>query len=222
MSDTIKVHAEKRDTKGTGAARRLRNEGGLPAVVYGFGKEPESIQLNQHDFQQLLRHHASEYLMMDLEIGSSAARKVLLKDVQHDPISGNVLHVDFNEISMTEKIVVEVPVETSGTPEGVTQQGGVLDQQCRTIEIECLPGDIPEVFHVDVSALEIGDHITVGDIELDVSKYTLVTDPEISVAAVSAPRLKDDEEEAEETVAGEESAEPELVGGKSEDENEEE
>lgn len=220
MSDTIKVHAEKRETTGTGAARRLRNKGVLPAIVYGLGKEPQSIQLNQHEFQQLLRHHTSEYLMMDLEIGSSAVLKVLLKDVQHDPISGDVQHVDFNEISMTEKIVVEVPVETRGTPEGVTQQGGVLDQQLRSIEIECLPTDIPEVFHVDVSALEIGEHMTVGDIELDASKYTLVTDPLIALAAVSAPRLKDEGDEGEEGATA--SAEPALVRGKPENENKDE
>jgi large subunit ribosomal protein L25 len=97
-------------------------------------------------------------------------KKVLLQEVQHHPVTGRILHADFQEISMTEKLRVEIPVRLSGEPAGVTQQGGVLEHILRAIEVECLPGDIVEQFDVDVSALQIGDRLSVSDIKVDAAR----------------------------------------------------
>lgn len=218
MAQEILVKAETRDESGSGAVKSLRKEGILPGIVYGSGKEAQMVQLNEHDFEQLLRHHAGESLIIDLTIGKDETKKVLLKDVQHHPVSGRILHVDFHEISMTEKLVVEIPVELTGEPEGVTQQGGVLEHLIREIEIECLPADIPELVEVDVSALMIGDSLSVEDINIDRSKITILTAPDVAVAAVAAPRVE--EEPAEEGAAEGEAAEPEVIGEKKEDEEE--
>jgi large subunit ribosomal protein L25 len=220
MAEEIIVKAEPRSEQGSSAARRIRLEGRLPAVVYGEGKEAQSIVLNEHDFTQLLHHHASENLIITLKIGKDADVKVLLKDVQHHPVSGNVMHADFHEISMTNKLQLAIPIELVGDPAGVKQQGGVLEHILRELEVECLPTDIVEQFHVDVSELNIGDSISVEDLDIDTTKFTVLTSSEIAVASVAAPRVEEEEEEEEGEL--EEGAEPEVIGEKKEDEEAEE
>lgn len=206
MAQAMKVVAESRDKKGTSNVRRIRRSGGLPGIVYGEGGV-SMIQLNEHEFNKALRSHASEHLIMDLEIAGQGTKKVLLQEVQHHALTGKIVHVDFHEISMTKKLRVEIPLRLVGEPHGVTQQGGVLEYLVRSIEIECLPGDILEHVDVDVSALQIGHGLSVGDIKLDAAKYTIITGKEIAIAAVSAPR----EEEAAATPAEGAAAEPEVL-----------
>jgi large subunit ribosomal protein L25 len=189
MSGEIIIEAEKRGTQGTGEARRMRHKGTLPAIMYGSGVEPVMLQINEHDFVQMMRKHASEYLMVDLKVDGGDVRKALVKEVQHHPVTGNVLHVDFQAVSMTETIAVDVTVELVGEPVGVVEQAGVLEHLLRTVEIESLPSDIIESVRVDVSAMNIGDRLTVGDIELDKDKYTVITAPEVAIAAVMPPRV---------------------------------
>ncbi len=214
----VKVAAQPRDTKGTKASRRLRREGLFPGIIYGADSGTVMVQVNEHDFHQSLHGHASEHIMLDLDIGGEV-RKVLLQDVQHDPLTGGIIHADFHEVSLTEKLTVTVVVELAGEPVGVTRDGGILEHTLREIEIECLPADIPEMIEVDVSGLEIGDSLTVEDIKVDTSKIEVLTDADVAVASVAAPKIEE-EPEAGEGEAGEGTAEPEVIGEKKDDEDE--
>lgn len=212
MATAIKVNAEVRTTKGTSAGQRLRRAGNFPGVVYGVGKTPVCIQLNEKIFKKALHGHASEHVMMDLDIAGAETKKVLLQEVQHHPITGQILHADFHEISLTEKLRIEIPVHFVGEPVGVTQQGGVLETLLRAIEVECLPTDIVESFDIDVSALGIGDSLSAGDVKLDAAKFTLITPADFAIAAVAAPR-----EEEVAAPAATTAAEPEVIKEKKEE-----
>jgi len=202
MSEDIIIEAGLREESGSGPSGRLRKAGWLPAVVNDEDGASHAIRLNMHDFELLLHHHAGEHLLVDLRIDGQRVRKCLLQDVQHDPVTGGLLHADFHEISMTEKIAVTVPIEVVGEAVGVKMGGGVLEQLLREVEIECLPGNLPEQLTIDVSALEIGDSLQVGDLQVG-DKVTLLTSPDIAVVSVSAPRLEEPSAEAEEEEAAE-------------------
>lgn len=204
----LKVEAQPRQDKGTAAMGRLRRKGFVPAVVYGAGRDNLLIQLNEHDFIQILKGHASENLIMDLEVAGEKQHKVLLKDVQHHPVTGNIIHADFYEISMTQKLRVEIPLRLVGDPVGVTQQGGILEHLLRAVTVECLPADIIESFDVDVAALDIGHSLSVSDVKLDTAKYTVISAADLAVARVAAPRA---EEEVAPEAAAEGAAEPEVL-----------
>jgi len=214
----VKLVAEPRTDKGTGPMGRLRRKGMVPGVVYGEGKSGQLIQLNAHDFEQRLRGHAGEHMLIELEIGKDKALKVLLKEVQHDPVYGKIIHADFNEISMTKKLRVGVPVKLAGDAVGVTQQEGVLEHILREVEIECLPSDIPDQVLLDVSALHIGERLTVADIKLDAAKYAIITHGDQVVAAVAMQRAEEEVAPAAEAAPGE----PEVITEKKEGEEGEE
>jgi large subunit ribosomal protein L25 len=213
MAKAIKVVAEVRAGAGSSVSRRLRRTGVFPGVVYGTGKTPCNVQVNQKAFLSALGGHVNEHVILDLEIQGQDVRKVLLQDVQHHPITDQVLHADFHEISMTEKLRIEIPVHLVGEPVGVTQSGGVLEHLLRAITVECLPTDIVESFNVDVAGLQIGDKLSAGDIALDAAKYTLITSKDLAIASVSAPR----EEEVKAEVTAETAAEPEVIKEKKEE-----
>jgi large subunit ribosomal protein L25 len=187
----VKVVAQPREVKGAGA-RRLRRSGVIPAIVYGVGKETRMIQLSAHDFDLALKGHMGEHMVMDLEVGGDKPLKVLLKEVQHHPVSHKIIHADFNEISMTKKLRIETPVKLVGDPVGVIQQGGILESIMRSIEVECLPTDIVESFSLDVSGLNIGDSLLAGDIQIDKAKYTILTSPDQAIVKVSAPKAEEE------------------------------
>jgi large subunit ribosomal protein L25 len=219
MSSTGILNAQSRDAKGTANARRFRHQGQLPGVIYGEGGEASMVSLSEHDLEKELRRHASENVMVEIAVDQAAPAKVLIKDVQHHPLTGRILHIDLQTVSMTERLRVTVPIELVGEPVGVLTFGGVLESLVREVEIECLPDDIPNALELDVSELDLGDTLTMGDIKLDAGKATLASDPEIAVAHVSAPRVADEEddeegEEGEEGVAG---AEPEVITEKKEE-----
>jgi len=209
MAQGIKVKALPRSGKGTSNNRRLRRSGMFPGVVYGAGKNPEMVQVNEHEFRKSLHGHASEHVLLDLEIEGGESKKVILKDVQHNALTSKITHVDFLEVSMTKKLRVEVRVHLVGTPAGVAQQGGVLEHLLREVEIECLPGDLMEAIDVDVSALNIGDNLTVADIKLDPARYQIITHGELAVAAVAAPTAEEVKPAAEAAAAA--PAEPEVI-----------
>ncbi len=188
MVEEVIVKAVNRVADGTGAARRLRHAGDIPAVVYG-NTEPKSIQLNIHDFELLLRDHGHNFIA-DLAVEGEASQKVLLKALQYHPVSGVIIHADFVSISMTESLHVSLPIELLGEPAGAAG-GGSLEQLVSEIEVACLPGDMVESICVDVSAMQIGDHMTVGDIELP-KGITVLTDAAVAVASVAAPRVEAD------------------------------
>lgn len=215
MAESTKIVAETRETKGTSASRGMRRDGMLPGIVYSSDTKSTCIQLNRHDFEVMLHHHKSEHLIMDLVVDGKEPLKVLLKEVQHHPVSGDVLHADFMEISMTEKMIVPIRVVLTGEPVGVVQQGGILEQMLREIEVECLPSDLVEQVELDVSGLEIGDSLLVKDVSVG-SKIDVLTSGDVAVASVMAPRVEEEPEEGEDAEGGEgeEAAEGEGKEGK--------
>lgn len=216
-----KIKVQNRDLKGSANARRMRRDGLVPGVIYSEGKEARPVSLPKHDFEQMLHHHASDTVMVQIELDSGKEESVLVKDVQHDALSGEVMHVDLQEVAMNKALQVEVPVELVGEAHGV-KQGGVLDHLMHSIEIECLPADIPENIEVDVSALNIGDILLIKDLPAVSSKITILTDEEAAVASVSMPKVAEeaDGEEGEEGAAGEAAGEPEVIREKKEEEAE--
>jgi len=193
MVEEMVIKAVKRAAAGSGAARRLRRAGQIPAVVYG-DSAPRSIEVNAHDFALMLQHHGENFVA-DLLVEGEGSLKVLLKDVQHDPRSGDITHADLMSISMTEMLDISLPIDLVGEPAGIVT-GGVLEQLISELEVRCLPGDMVEVIEIDVSALQIGDHLTVADVTLP-KGLTMLTEPDVAVAGVTAPRTEEEEAEAE-------------------------
>jgi len=214
MAKEIKLSANKRSTTGSSAATALRRTGWLPAVVYGE-KGSRSIQINSHAFDLMLKRHASENLIVDLDVEGEGVIKALLREVQHEAVMDGVLHADFVEISMTRKMRLTISVQLRGEPHGVSQEGGILEHLLRNLEVECLPGDLVEAIPVDVSALKLGQTLMVRDLVVD-PKFTVLTSGDVAVATVVAPREEVVTEEA--AVAGAEgAAEPEVIGKKKEE-----
>ncbi len=219
MKET-KLTAKPREAKGGAASGRLRRTGWFPAVVYGEGRPGLDIQLNEHDFVMMLRSHRSENMILDLAVeGLEKTYKVMLKAMQHHPITGRVIHVDFYEVSMTRAIQIEVPVKLVGVPNGVTNQGGMLEHVMRTMALECLPGDVIEELELDVTALNIGDTLRVRDVPVDTAKFKLLDDLDQVIVAVAAPRLEAEPAAAEAGAEGA-AAGPEVQTEKKEAEGE--
>lgn len=216
MAEDTVVSAQLREERGSNASNRLRAAGWLPAVLNDTDGKSHAIRLNKHDFEVLLRHHGGESMLLDVTIEEQKPRKVLLTEVQHDPVSGDVLHADLVEVSMEKKMRVRIPVELLGECVGAVE-GGVLEHLIREVEVECLPGDMVEQFEVDVSELKIGDSLMVSDLSVPAG-LTVLTAPDVAVAAVAVPRV---EEEVIEPEVAEEGAEPEVVGEKEEEETKE-
>ncbi len=194
MAEEKVIKAEKRETKGTSNAKRLRHAGKTPAVIYG-SEGNLSITLDSHEFTLMVRDFGSNFIG-DMVVDGAAPQKVLVKDIQFDPLSGDILHADFISVSMTETLQVSLPIELHGESAGEIA-GGVMEQILSEIEIECLPGNMVENIVVDVSALEIGENLHVRDIEMP-EGVKAVGDLDLVVASVAAPRvIAKDEEEAE-------------------------
>ncbi len=201
MSSDKVIIAQLREEKGSNAARRLRNAGVLPAIVNDIKGNSVPIKIDAHEFEMLLREHRGDNLMVDIKVDDNAVSKVLLSEVQHDTVTNKVVHADFREVSLTEKIHMSVEIELLGEPAGV-KAGGVLEHLLRDVEVECLPGNIVESLELDVSALEIGDTLAVGDIKTD-DTIIILTALNIPVAAVAVPKTEEQEDaENEAAVAG--------------------
>jgi large subunit ribosomal protein L25 len=182
-----------------GGSKKLRAAGRIPAVVYGGQSTPLSLEVDRKSLEDLIHHSASENLLVDLAVDKDAKPKrlALVKEVQHYALTGKVLHVDFHEIAETDKVTVLVPVEPTGEAVGVKTGGGVLEHVLFKVKVRSLPKDLPEVIHVDVSNLEVGKSIHIGDIQPPAG-VEILGDKHISVLAVAAPIT-----EAEETAATE-------------------
>ena len=218
MKET-KLTAKTREAKGTASAGRLRRTGWFPAVVYGEGRPGLDIQLNEHDFVMMLRTHRSENMIVDLAVeGKEKPFKVMLKAMQHHPLTGRVIHVDFYEVSMTRKIQIDVPVKLVGVPTGVANEGGILEHVLRTLTVQCLPGDMVDEFALDVADLHIGKTLRVRDVKVDAAKYKVLSDPDQVVAAVAAPRTEEEEKAEAEAEAATAAAGPEVLTEKKEEE----
>lgn len=184
--DQIKIKAEARTEQGTGAVRRLRRTGMIPGSVMKMKKGgTELIKLPAHDFMMAMRGHTSKQLLVTLDMNGTEV-PALMREMQNDVLAGTPIHVDFSEVSLTEKVRVTVPLYLVGEAVGVKIGGGVLEQVLRTIEVDCLPTDIAEKFEVDVSKLGLDQTLFVRDLQLG-EKQTIVTRGELAVAVVKAP-----------------------------------
>lgn len=195
---------------GRSAVRKIKAQGGVPAIIYGARQQPEPLQISKRDISLMFSHASGENILVELEIeGESGSRLALVQEVQHSPVGGDVLHIDFHAVSMDEMIEAEVPLEPVGTPEGVKTFGGLLEQALRSLEIECLPKNLPDVITVDVSHLNIGDAIHVTDIPLPEGVKTRVP-ADLTAFSVIAPTVEEAPVEAEAATA------PEVITEKKE------
>lgn len=217
------LKATVRNEFGKNACKHLRKEDMIPSVVYAGGKPGMSVQVNRNDLWHVLHTDAGENVIITMEISGGdkdETRTVIVREVQEDPINNKYIHVDFHEISLKDKLKVNVPVQVKGEAVGVKEEEGVLAQIEWELEVECLPTDIPEHITVHVDELKIGDAIHVKDLEA-IPGVAILTDPEQVIVTVNAPQ--EEEPEEEEGAEGEEGEEPEVIKkGKKEEEGEEE
>lgn len=221
--EKLKLEAHPRPGRGKNRARELRRAGQVPAVVYGGAAESLGLSVDPRVVEKILHSEAGHNAVFTLQIKGHGQTPAMIRDWQFDPVKGSLLHVDFLRIALDERLKVKVPVHIQGEPVGVKQQGGILELVQREVEVECLPGDIPDEFTVDVSELAMAQSFRVGDFKIDNRKLRILTDPERVIAHVVAPRAVEEEKPAEEVVVAvaEGEAEPEVVRkGKAEAEGE--
>jgi large subunit ribosomal protein L25 len=221
MAHVVTLGATRRTETGKGAARQLRLKGQVPAVIYGHGRAPESLVLSGKELELALK--GVEVGTAVFELGIDGAQvKALVREIQRHPFKSDILHVDFYEIHAGERVTLNLPIHLVGSPDGVRNGGGVLDQALREVQIRVLPTEIPDRLEVDVTALHVGQSLHVRD--LQIPNAEILTDGGSTVCSVVPPRV-----EAEEVAAAPaEVAEPELIrkpkeedGGEAEEATEE-
>lgn len=212
----LTLEVSRRENTGKEVAKKLRRDGKVPAVVYGGHKEPVSIEVDRKTVSELVMksEHGIRSIFLLKMSGSDQQRHAMIKDVQIDPITKKMKHIDFVRVIMDEVVRVTVPVHLTGTATGVKNQGGILDHQVRDLHIECLPGQIPDSIDVDVTNLDMHHQIRISELQLP-SGVKVLDDPDRVVASVTHARA-----EAVETVEGAApTVEPELIKkGKPEEE----
>lgn len=188
--ETVELDAEPRSTVGKGPARRMRRDGKAPAVFYGPQRAATAIAINSKEFLQKVSALEGSHLIRFRSAADDIANKVaLVKEAQYHPVTGAVLHADFYEVDMTQKLRVRVPLHFTGKATGVAL-GGILQPVQRDVEVECLPGDIPEFLNVDVTALNIHDAIHVSQVQAPVG-VTICYDTDTTVVTVLPPTVEE-------------------------------
>lgn len=215
----VVLNADIRADIGTGKSKALRKAGFIPCIVYG-GKKSQALKILRSEWLKFIHEHKGENVIIDLKITgdakSSKENTVMIKDVQYDPVSEEMLHIDFNRISLTEAITVKVPVEAKGEAIGVKLDGGILEHILWELELECLPKDVPKSIEIDVSNLKIGDAIHVKDIKFS-DKVKVKHDVEMIVLSLIPP-AKEEVAPAEAALGAEIAAEPEVIKEKKKEE----
>jgi len=212
----INLTARTRPESGKERVKKLRTQGMVPAVIYGHGKSAIPLTLEAKDLVPVFKAGTSENIIITLKVDDDKTFKAIIRNVQTEPIKNKLLHLDFQEIHMAEKIKVRVPIETVGTPEGVKNQGGILEHILDMVEVSCLPADIPEKIVVDISGLKVGQSFHLGDISMD--RVEIQADKAQVVVTVIAP-IVEAEPTSEEAAAA--PKEPEVITkGKKEEEGE--
>jgi len=207
MAHQANLQAASRTTTGKGAARALRRQGKVPGVIYGHGREPESVVVDTVALNKMLVGISAATTIVDVAVDDRAPVKALIREIQRDALRpAEILHLDLYEVQADEQITLEVPIRLTGIPDGVRNFGGVLDHVLRELEIEVLPRDIPEHVDLDVTALTIGHSLFVRDIQ--VANARVLNDPDTPVCTVVAPRTEEAPAAVAEEVA---TAEPELI-----------
>jgi large subunit ribosomal protein L25 len=208
MANQVKLTARPRLEAGRNAVGKVRARGAVPAVIYGARDATTNLEVDRKDIENLLSRAVGENILVDLEIrdGTKTTSRIsLIQEVQHHPVRGEIIHVDFYAVSMTEEIEAEIVLESEGEPVGVKTFNGLLQQSMRSLPIRCLPQNLPEIIIVDVSALNIGESLHVRDIKLPAG-VTAIADEDLTVFLVSEPTV------AEEPAApAEEAVVPEVI-----------
>jgi large subunit ribosomal protein L25 len=200
----IQINGIVRENVGKGVARKARAAGQIPGVLYGHGEKPMAVQVESRQFMSAMRAHKGGNAIINLNLGSGEYT-ALVRDVQVDPVSRAVLHLDFQHISLTEKVTVEVPIHLNGIAIGVKDFGGILEHNVRALEVRCLPTQIPGSLDADVSALNVGDTLHVRDLKAE--GVEILADADMTIATIVAPTV-------EEVAPAAGTAEPEVVAAK--------
>jgi large subunit ribosomal protein L25 len=207
MAQQASLQVASRSTTGKGAARTLRREGKVPGVIYGHGRAAESVAIDTATLTRMLVGVSAATAIVDVTVDGRAPVKALIREIQRDSLRpAEIIHLDLYEVRGDEEITLEVPVRLIGIPDGVRNFGGVLDHVLRDLEIEVLPGNIPEHVDLDVTALTIGHSLFVRD--LQVANARILNDPDTPICTVVAPRAEETPAAPVEEVA---TAEPELI-----------
>jgi large subunit ribosomal protein L25 len=193
---SVPLNAFARTQAGRGGVKKLRTTGRIPAVIYGRQTKPQNLEINAKELEDLIHHSVSENILVDLALDQSK-RLALVQEVQHHPLNGTVLHVDFHEVAETEKVTIMVPLETVGEAAGVKTGGGVLEHVQFKIKVRALPKDLPEQIVVDVTSLELGKSIHLGEIKAP-EGVEILGDKKVSVISVAMPRTEEEEAAATE------------------------
>ena len=214
---SVAMNAQPRSVARRAAVKALRSTGVIPAVIYGKIAPPQNLELNTREFGDAIAHHASENILMDLTVKGDQRpqRLALVQEIQHHPVSGHILHVDFHEVAADEKVTINVPVESTGEAVGVKTGGGVLEHVMFRLKVRALPKDLPEVIVVDVTALEIGKAIHLGEIVAPPG-CEILGHKERTVLAVAAP-VTEAQETAAAAAATDAPAQPEKIKEKKEE-----
>ena len=212
---SLKLKAAPRTQVRRKGSKALRSTGRIPANIYGKSIAPQNLEIDSEAFIDLIKSAHSEIVLVDLEVsGDSNARLALVQDVQHHPLSGEVLHVDFHEVKSDEMITIRIPVEATGEAEGVKSGGGTLEHVLQKLRVTALPKDLPEQLLVDVSALAVGQAIQIGQIQAPAG-VTILGDKHLRVFSVAAPATE--VEAAPAAAAGAEAKQPEMIKEKKEE-----
>ena len=195
---SVPLNAFPRSLARRSGAKKLRTEGRIPAVIYGRQNKPQNVEVNAREMGDLILHSVSENLLVDLAVkdDSTPKRLALVQEVQHHPLSGKVLHVDFHEVSPTEKVTIMVPVETVGEAAGVKNSGGVLEHVLFKLKVRALPKDLPEQIVIDVTNLELNKTIHIGEVKAP-EGVEIMGGKNIPVVSVAVPRAEEEAAPAE-------------------------
>lgn len=193
MAKQVKLSAQVRSHIGRSAVKKIKQQGLVPGVVYGAKQAPQHVQLSAREIGDVLSHATGENFLVELEIsdaGKSSKGLALIQEVQHHPLRGDVLHVDFHAVSADEKIHAEIPVETVGESIGVRSYGGLMEVSIHALEVECVPADLPDLITIDVSELNLNDAIHVRDLKLPPGVVAR-GDADLTVIRIAPPTVQE-------------------------------
>ena len=215
----VRLEAQKREISGKGAARGMRRAGHIPAILYGRKNEVIPIRIEERGFRNFLQRYG-ENAFINLEVADHGIENVMVKEIQRDPVSNQLLHTDFLRISMDEPITSAVSITLVGSAPGI-EEGGILEFPHRQLTLHCLPTLLPEELEIDISELDINDSISVEHITFP-EGVEILDDPSTRIVAVIPPRIEEEEtaeEEGEEEAIIDEDAEPEVISRRSDDDD---
>ncbi|HTG45215.1 MAG TPA: 50S ribosomal protein L25 [Verrucomicrobiae bacterium] len=214
---SVSLNAFPRELSKRNGVKKVRNGGRIPAVIYGRHNKPQNLEIASRDLENVIHLAHSEILLVDLTVAQTTGQRLaLVREIQHHPLSGKMLHVDFQEVAHDEKVTANVPIETSGEAAGVKTGGGVLEHVLFKLKVRSTPKDLPDVITIDVTNLEIGQSIHLGDIQVPPG-VEIIGHKEVPVVSVAAPLTEAQETAATEVAAGGTAAQPEMIKEKKEE-----